>query len=535
MTELEKSLIKNNELLIEQVASQNTQVANQNEQISFLSTQNAQLQKQNEIQINELRLLREQIEYLTKKLFGNSTEKSDKLNGQVDLFEDEESFRLAETTEEKTIIEEIKYKRKKRVGYKAELTKDLRVEEVHCKLSGDDCLCDWCKGKLHHIGKTYSHEEVVFVPATMYKKVYYRHSYECLSCKADGADAIKSASVPKQAITHSLSSPSILAELLYQKIELSLPFYRQEKEWLGWGLKVPRRTLANWFITCTEKWLKPIWNKLKEHLLNEELLHADETYYNVLSSDKEKTYYWLFRTIEQAQHPIILFQHALTRGQIIPKTFLNGFKGFLHCDAYSAYGTLEHVTLVNCWAHLRRKFVEAGGLNNEDGKAKVGLRYCNELFKLEEDIKGLSPEEKQHIRDAKARKILESFWNWIASFRSIKGSKLGKAINYALNNKSGLMNFLLDGRCALSNNIAERSIRPTTVGRKNWNFSASERGAIANGIVYSLVDTAKANGIIPRKYFEFLFEKLPNLVNISDPVVIEEYLPWAKQIQSNCK
>lgn len=97
------------------------------------------------------------------------------------------------------------------------------------------------------------------------------------------------------------------------------------------------------------------------------------------------------------------------------------------------------------------------------------------------------------------------------------------------------MNFLLDGRCALSNNIAERSIRPTTVGRKNWNFSASERGAIANGIVYSLVDTAKANGIIPRKYFEFLFEKLPNLVNISDPVVIEEYLPWAKQIQSNCK
>jgi len=535
VTELEKSLMKNNELLMEQVAQQNKQAAHQNDQIVFLSTQNTQLQKQNEIQINELRLLREQIEYLTKKLFGRSSEKSDHLDGQVDLFEDEESFRLAETTEEKTVVEEIKYKRRKRIGYKAELTKNLRVEEVHCELNGEDCHCDWCKEKLRHIGKSYSHEEVVFVPATMYKKVYYKHSYECPSCKMDGFDAIKTAPVPKQAITHSLASPSVLAELLHQKIELSLPFYRQEKGWAEVGLQVPRRTLSNWFITCTEKWLKPIWEKLKDHLLREELLHADETYYKVLSSDKDKTYYWLFRTIEQAQHPIALFQHALTRGQIVPKTFLRGFKGLLHCDAYSAYGTLENVTLVNCWAHLRRKFVEAEVLNKEDGKAKQGVNYCNELFALENEIKEFSPEEKYKIRNNRAREILERFWNWIASFNALRGSKLGKAINYALNNKSGLMNFLLDGRCALSNNIAERSIRPTTVGRKNWNFSASERGAMANGIVYSLVDTAKANGIIPKKYFELLFEKLPSLPNISDPVVLEDYLPWAKQIQLECK
>ena len=195
----------------------------------------------------------------------------------------------------------------------------------------------------------------------MYKKVYYQHAYECPSCKQDGEDVIKKVPVPKQPITHSLASPSVLAQLLHQKIEMSLPFYRQEKEWLTYGLKVPRRTLANWFITGTKKWLMPIWQQLREHLLKEKLLHADETYYRLLSSDKQKTYYWVFRTIQQAKQLVVLFQHNLTRSSTVPETFLGGYEGFLHCDAYSAYGTLEKLTLVNCWAHLRRKFIEAKG------------------------------------------------------------------------------------------------------------------------------------------------------------------------------
>lgn len=421
------------------------------------------------------------------------------------------------------------------MGYKAELTKHLPVKEIHCELNGEDCTCDWCNAELRHIGKSYVHEEVVFVPATMYKKVYYQHSYECPSCKVDGEDAIKKAPVPKQPITHSLASPSVLAQLHHQKIEMSLPFYRQEKEWANYGLKVPRRTLANWFITSTEKWLKPIWNKLKEYLLKEELLHADETYYKVLSSDKQKTYYWLFRTIEQATHPIVLFQHDLTRSSSVPQKFLRGFSGYLHCDAYGAYGTLENVTLVNCWAHLRRKFFEAKGTATKNSKADQGVKYCDDLFRIEREIQEFSPEKKYEFRIKKSKPIIDKFWEWIRSFHALGGSKLGKAVGYALNNKTGLMNFLLDGRCAISNNIAERSIRPTTVGRKNWNFSASERGATANGIVYSLVDTAKANGIAPTRYFEYLFEKLPNLTIENDLSVLEDYLPWSDQVQLACK
>lgn len=518
MTELEKQLMKNNDSLLSQVKT--------------LSRQNELFQKQNEAQTNELRLLREQVEYLTKKLFGRSSEKSVDLDGQLDLFQDDTTFMTAETTEEKTIVEEINYKRKKHAGYKAALTKNLPIKEIHCELSGADCTCDWCNSELRHIGKSYVREEVVFVPATMYKKVYYQHAYECPTCKSDGEDMIKKAPVPKQPITHSLASPSVLAHLLHQKVEMSLPFYRQEKEWLNYGLDVSRRTLANWFITGTEKWLEPVWHRLKEHLLKEELLHADETYYKVLSSDKQKTYYWLFRTIEQAQHPIILFQHDVTRSRTVPQTFLRGFKGFLHCDAYGAYGTLENVTLVNCWAHLRRKFVEAKGINIKSSKAEEGIAFCDALFNVEREIQKLSPDEKYQARKVKSKEILDKFWKWMSSFHVLVGSKLGKAINYALNNRTGLMNFLLDGRCALSNNLAERSIRPTTVGRKNWNFSASTRGATANGIVYSLVETAKENGIQPTKYFEFLFEHLPNLSSLSN---LEAYLPWADQVQLVCK
>lgn len=125
---------------------------------------------------------------------------------------------------------------------------------------------------------------------------------------------------------------------------------------------MPKRTLAKRFLTSTEKWLKPILQQLKEHLLKEELLHADETYYRVLSSDKQKTYYWLFRTIEQATYPIVLFQHDLTRSSSVPQTFLHGFKGFLHCDAYSTYGTLANVTLVNCWATYEESSFRQKGL-----------------------------------------------------------------------------------------------------------------------------------------------------------------------------
>lgn len=493
------------------------------------------LLKQNEALTNELRLLREQVDYLTKKLFGRSSEKNLDDKNQIDLFDENSSFNLAETTEEKTIFEEIHYKRKKKKGYKAELTKDLPVEEVHCELKGQECTCDWCCTSLKHIGKAKIREEVVFVPAKMYKKVYYQHSYECPTCKLDDTDMIKKAFIPKQPITHSLASPSILAQLFHQKIEMSLPFYRQEKEWENYGLKVPRRTQSNWFITASEKWLSPIWQELKKQLVKEDFIHADETHYKVLSSEKQKSYFWLFRTIEEAEQPIILYHHDLSRKSSVAQAFLKDFSGYLHCDGYSAYKSIDNTILVNCWAHVRRKFFEAKDSSSRDTPAAQGVAYCDKLFQIEKEIKTLTFEEKYQLRLEKSQPILDEFWKWIESFITLPGSKLGKAVNYALNMKDGLMTFMREGRCALSNNLAERSIRPTTIGRKNWLFSASERGATANGIAYSIVETAKANGLVPTKYLEYLFEQLPNIEDVSNTEILKAYLPWSEQVQATCR
>jgi transposase len=516
LSELENTLIKNNEYLMKQLAQAN---------------------RVNEANAEEIRLLREQINYLTRKLFGRSSEKSiPEIDGQQSLFDDKEntSFMTSETTEYETV--HYPNRRKKRKGYKAELTKDLPVEEIHCELPEEQRKCTCCHSELHHIGKDFVREEVIFVPATMYKKVYYQHSYVCPSCDIYGDQQIEKASVPKPVIGKSLASPSVLAHLFHQKFEMSLPYYRQEAEWVEYGLKVPRRTLANWVIIASEKWLDPMFALLREKLLNQEFLHADETPYRVLSCDHEKSYFWLFRTIKNATNQIALFQFDLSRKGQIARDFLHGFHGYLHCDAYAAYGTLEGITIVNCWAHLRRKFFEAIGKDdNPKSKASIGYNFCNQLFKIERDISEMSPNERLEVREEKSKPILNKFWSWLESFYALPKSKLGKAVTYAFNHRQGFMNFLLDGHCAISNNIAERSIRPITIGRKNWNFSTSIRGAKANGVAYSIIETAKANGLNPSKYFEYLFTHLPNLVDISKKSTLEAYLPWTEEVQMNCR
>ena len=496
---------------------------------------NEQLKKQTETSNEENQLLREQVAYLTNKLFGKSSEKMVDPDGQLDLFSDDESFSLAETTEEKTEVEEIHYKRKKKIGHKAELIKDLPVRQVFLELPDEACTCDWCNTPMKKIGKNHVRDEIVFIPATMYKKEYYTYAYACPHCKKNDTDVIKRAEVPKAPIKNSLSSPTSLAQLHHQKTEMSLPYYRQEKEWANYGLKVSRKTLANWFILSSEKWLLPIWKRLKTKLLDEHYLHADETYYRVLDVDKTNTYYWLFQTAEAATHQIALYQHEKSRSGLIPKQFLERFTGFLHCDAYSGYQQVDGVKLVNCWAHLRRYFVDAKGVATKETKADQGIAFCQKLFEIEKRAKDVSSEERYEMRQKEAVPLLHGFWKWIESFTVLTGSKLGKAVNYAVNHKEGFMNFLLDGNCVISNNLAERSIRPTTIGRKNWLFSKSLRGAVANGLSYSIVQTAKLNGLSPTKYLTYLFEKLPNEPKIKNPEALDAYLPWSKEVQLNCK
>lgn len=380
-------------------------------------------------------------------------------------------------------------------------------------------------------------EEVQFIPATLKKKVYIEHSYECGDCRQTEAHSIKRAQAPKAPLQRSFAGPSVLAWLFHQKYELSLPLYRQEKEWEQYGIQVTRKTLSNWIIRSSQEWLEPIYHRLRETLNKEDAIHADETPYQILKRPDGRpatsdARIWLFQTIESCLRPVIYYHSSLTRSRSNIEEVLDTYEGYIQCDGYSAYQNMDNLQVVACWAHVRRKFFEAG---DERGMAAVGKSYCDQLFVLEKQFKHLTPTERKKQRRKYSLPLLDEFWEWLSSFPVLAKSKLGTAIAYAQRLKKELMAFLDDGRLVLSNNLAERHIRPLTIGRKNFMFSTSVAGAKANCVAYTLIETAKANGLNAFKYLTHLFEELPNLDFFRQPELLEDYLPWSDHIQLECK
>lgn len=413
----------------------------------------------------------------------------------------------------------------------------LPVEEIHCQLDESERICECCGDPLHHMGQKISREEVQFIPASLRKKVYIEHSYECQRCKKVDQPVIKRASSPKAPLQRSFAGPSVLAWLFHQKFELSLPLYRQEKEWALYGIELSRKTLANWIIRCSQDWLEPLYDRLKHQLNQEEAVHADETPYQVLhrSDGKPATSearMWLFQTIEGSAKPVILYHASLNRARTNIEEVLAHYKGYLHCDGYSAYQNIPKLSVVACWAHVRRKFFEA---SDSKGQAAIGVMFCDKLFTLEKKFSSLPPEDRHAQRQLHSLPIVMEFWEWLETLPVLAKSKLGIAVAYAIRLKSELMRFLEDGRLALSNNLAERSIRPLTIGRKNFLFSTSFNGAKANAVAYSIIETAKANGLNAFKYLTKLFEDLPNLDVVRSPECLETYLPWSAESQQLCQ
>lgn len=508
-----------------------------NKTIEQLTSQLNRQSTQNEQQAEQIRILTEKVDYLTTKLFGRKSEKS-VYDDQMSLFDEPESFfSQPETTEEETVEEEITYRRKKAKGRKAELIAGLPVKEIHHTLSEAECFCDTCNSQLSEIGIKIVREVAQFIPASLYKEQHIQHSYECLECKNNAeTNSIKSSKIPTPVLAHSTAGSSVVAWCLYQKFVLAIPLNRQENEWKSYGLAVPRKTLANWVIRSSEQWLLPMFNRLMSELRSNDIFHADETPYQILQRSDGKaatsqSRIWVTRTGMNSKKPIVLFHSTLSRSYDMAERIFSGYAGRIQCDGYQVYRKLDNVSVVACWAHVRRKFHEAGDIN---GMGAVGKKFCNDLFDIEREIKELSAVEKSSERMKRSKPIIDQFYSWMTSFHAMKG-KLADAVGYALNLKDELIKFLSDGNLELSNNLAERSIRPLTIGRKNWLFSTSERGATANTIIYSLVQTAKENNLNVFKYLTYLLEKLPNSGFERNSDVLSAYLPWADDVQLACR
>jgi len=390
------------------------------------------------------------------------------------------------------------------------------VEVVEHRLPEESQSCPACASSLHIMGKKVVRRELKLIPAkaTIVEHVQVTYSCRCCEKNAISVPVIK-APMPQPLIKGSFASPEAIAHIMVQKFVMGIPLYRQEQDWKRQGVLLSRQTMSNWLIRATEDWLEPVYDALKEWLLTHEVLHADETTLQVLrepgKSAQSKSYMWLYRTSGDAGAPIVLYEYQPSRGKEHPKTFLHGWGGYLHTDGYAGYHSLPpEITVVGCWAHARRKFDEAlksaSKPEQQNSGAFRGKRYCDKLFAIEKRLAVLSAEDRHLKRREQALPALDEFFAWLKSQEPhLTKNAFGKAVRYTLDQWMYLRGYLLDGRLEISNNRAERSIKPFVIDRKNFLFANTPRGAKASAVMFSIIETAMENGINPFEYLVKLF------------------------------
>lgn len=502
--------------------------------------------------------LNETLDEFKRKLFGTSSEKASRASRD----DTQEAAPADEQPpEEATTVKEHTRTRKKK-SVRADLYEALPVKEVHCDVPETERLCPDCDTPMEHLGYKFVREELRVTPAKVVRVRYMQETLVCPVCRKEDETTIKAAKTPTPLLVHSPASPDMVAMVMYQKSFLHLPFYRQSKDWSQKGVPVPRETAANWYNTCSLKYLFPIYEVLHRELLKREVIHADEVPCQVLHEEGKaaasKSYMWIYLSGTDGLPPIVLYDYQPGRKGDYPMEFLSGFTGMLHCDGYSAYGRIEDVVLVCCLAHCRRKFFEAvpkarqkklklldinseqeipvpkEGTASDDTllPAEKGVVFCNRLFFLERLYKDLPAEERKRKRQEKEPAVWDEFWGWLDTLDPTGGSKLEKAVNYARNHRETLMNYLLDGRCEISNNAAERRAKSYVTGRKNFLFHDTVDGANASAVVLSLVETAKANCLNIYQYLYTLLLYMPDYKE--EPAGIEQLMPWSSFIKERC-
>lgn len=501
----------------------------------------------------------ESIAYLARKLYGTSREKLPMI-GQIDLWgnifgeDDSDNPPQEETSdtpsEELLTPPEQKKKPKSKKSKRDDLFSNVETEEELIPVPDEERACDICGGAMDSVGKEKVRSEIIIEPMKVKRIIYYREVLSCPKCKEEyGSFAYKKSKPPAPLISHSMASASAVSYMMNQKFVNSLTFYRLEKELEGMGVPIKRETIAAWFIYCGLNILKPLADLLFEEQKKRDLLHGDETWCQVLhepgKTAESKSYIWLIVTGEDGLPGIVTYHYSPTRAHTTAEELLSDFKGFFHTDKYDGYNCLEdHIIRCLCWAHGRRKWFEAisPDIRNRDRSklelkdltpAEIGLLYCDKLFEIERKLKGMSADERKAKRLEKEQPVLRSYWEWLETVRPLSGSKLEKAVNYFKDAREGFENYLKDGRCSLSNNLAENNARPYVVGRKNFLFHNSVDGANASSVIYSIVLTAKRNNLDVQKYLEILLQKMPDYKN--EPDGIRKLLPWSPEIQEKCQ
>lgn len=464
----------------------------------------------------------------TIKKYGKSSEKSP---DQKEMFNEAEltvvvEEMLAESEQKKEAERPETDKAPEKPGRKP-LPKTLPRIRIEHDLSESDKTCS-CGCVLTVIGEECS-EQLDIIPPRIQVLVNVRKKYACKQCE----DSIKTTPLPPQPIPKSNASPGLLAHIAVSKYQDALPLHRLEGILNRSGVDIPRNTLANWMIKAGHL-LQPLISTLEKTLLSCPVMHCDETTLQVLNEKEKaptsKSYMWV-RVGGPSTQPVRLFHYADSRKGSVACDLLKGYEGYLQTDDYAGYNAVvskNKIIQLGCWAHARRKFIDAQKATpgkNKTGKADMAISLIAKLYAIEKNIKAQDIEARYQIRQQETVPQIQKIRDWLDKtlHTTLPKGLLGKALSYLDKNWSKLTVYTQDGRLSIDNNPAENAIRPFVIGRKNWLFSASVKGAGASANLYGLIETAKSNGLEPYRYLRHVFTDLPKA---DSEEKMARLLPW---------
>jgi transposase len=462
--------------------------------------------------------LEEQFRLAQQKQFGASSEAHP---AQGDLFNEAE-VEQDEIEQEEVSTTKVVKKKPVRKKLPADLPREIVIHDIEDK----NCTC--CGHELHQMGDERS-EKLDFIPAQVKVIEHVRLKYSCRHCEKEGtATGIEIAAVPPSPIPKGMATATLLSQIITSKYQYALPLYRQESLFKQYGIELSRKTMATWMMKSAELFI-PLYTRLQTILRQQNVIQADETTLKVINEDKVKSYMWLYCTGSDSPTTspipnIVLYDYQAGRAGQCAADYLQGFSGYLHVDGYAGYEKTT-ATLVGCWAHARRKFMEAKTAQpkGKSGKADMALSMIQKLYRLETSLKDKAAQEKHLRRQKEAKPLLEKFEQWLINPNIPPKSALGKATGYCKNQWPKLIRYIESGELNIDNNRAERAVKPFVIGRKNWLFSNTANGAKASAMLYSIIETAKANDLIPFDYIAHCLERLSGDV---DEKTIEAMLPW---------
>lgn len=492
--------------------------------------------------------LTEQIALMNTRTYGKKSEKINTDENQLNFFSvilnEAESLIDGQLSIEPSMDEVVvpAHKRRKRKGKLDEDLMDLDTRIIEHTVPEDVLTEHFPQGYKRLPDEVYKKLELI--PA-----VFEVHEHHIAVYKGRNGKIIK-AEHPKEMLNGSIATPSVVSAVIHGKYTNAVPLYRQEQEFARNDVNISRQTMANWVITSAERYISLVYDRMKEELLNSPVIHADETPVMVTKDGREgmhRNYMWVYRSGSMCKaNQVVLYDYQKTRKADAPYGFLSGFDGKLVCDGYQVYHTLEKredtdFKVAGCWAHARRPFAQVyKSLGEEKAAGTVAaeaLVQIQNIYHTDNKLLKLSPSERKKRRKTLVKPLVDSYFEWCRNSieRVPPSSETAAGIRYCINQEKYLRAFLDDSQIPLDNNLAEQSIRPFCVGKKNWKLIDTVHGAQASAILYSIVETAKANDLNIYNYFKHLLTEIPKHMDDTELSFLNSLLPWSKQLPAECR